>query len=162
MRRAALTLLLLAACGPGPKDPALAGPTFTVGALTFRVGSTGVVKEAGLLTFWLTSSPATCTDIFAAPVATTTFFSLAIEPPASGATSATVVPTKSFPAEGEALGRLERRTGGALDARVDAASGSVTWSVDAAGTLTLETLDVGFVGTTDRMVGGGLRLTACN
>lgn len=162
MRRAALALLLLAGCGPGPKDPAVAGPTFTVGAITFRVGSTGVVTGTDRLTFWLTSSPATCTDIFAAPVATTTFFSLTIRPPASGATSATVVPMKAFPADGEALGRLERRTGGGLDAGVDAASGSVTWSVATGGALTLTAFDVAFVGTTDRMVGGGLGLAACN
>jgi hypothetical protein len=159
---AAVALAALTSCGPGPADPGLPGPTFTVGDLTFRVASAGVVKGAGELTFWLTDAPSTCAAIAATPVQATTFFSLRVAPAAGGATTALVVPTTQFPAPGEAVARLERRTGGVLGPGYDGASGAVAWSVDAAGALTLTSFEVAFAGATGTMAGGGLRLAACN
>lgn len=158
----AAALAALSGCGAGPADPGVPGPTFTVGDITFRVASAGVVKGSGELTFWLTDAPSTCAAIAATPVLATTFFSLRVVPPAGGGTTAAVVPATQFPAPGQAVGRLERRTGGVLGPGYDGASGSVAWSVDGAGVTTLTAFEVAFEGASGTMAGGGLRLTACN
>ncbi len=152
---------MVAGCGGGGTDPGLQGPTFTVDTITFQVGSAGLEHGTSQVTFWLTDSPNTCEAILGTPQLTTTFFKLTVAPPASGL-SATVVPTKLTLAPGEALGSLARRTGTHLDASFEASSGTVSWSVDSMGKVTLAAFDVGFAGTADRMAGGGLLLATCN
>ena len=159
----ALTLALvgLTACGHGGIDSSVPGPTFKVGTITFQVNSTGLEHAGSEVTFWLTDRPNTCLAIQGTPVLTTTFFKLRVAPPSSGS-SASVVPGKLTLAPGEAFGSLELRTGTHLDAAYTATSGTVSWSLDAQGHVTLEAFDVGFDGTPDRMVGGGLILATCN
>lgn len=157
----ALAAAALAACGPGPVAPP-AGPTFTVGGITFRVASAGVERGAADLTLWLTDAPDTCAAIVGTPVQTTTFWKLRVAPPASGPTAATVVPPKPAPAPGEALGRLEQRTGGVPGLGYDAADGSLAWTAAADGTVTVDALDVGYQGAAGRVTGGGLAFRPCN
>lgn len=163
-RRAAAALSLalgLAGCGPGP-EVAPAGPTFTVGAITFRAGSAGVERQGGQLVFWLTDTPDTCQAIVGTPVQTTTFWRLRVAPPSSGATAASVVPPKLTLAPGEADGRLEQRTGGVAGTGHDAADGTISWTGGAAGPITVDALDVGYAGAAGRVTAAGLVFRACN
>lgn len=159
---AAALALALAGCGAGPVVGSQVGPTFTVGTLTFRVASAGVVRGAGELTLWLTDQPDTCLAIVATPSGTATYLSLRVAPPASGPTAAAVVAPKAFPAPGEALGRLERRQAGVPGAAYDTADGSLAWTANQDGSLALDAFDVGFSGAAERMTGGGLLLRPCN
>lgn len=138
----------LAACGPGPVGPP-AGPAFTVGGITFRVASVGLERGAGDFTLWMTDAPDACAAIVGTPVRTTTFWKLRVAPPASGATAAAVVPPRLAPTAGEAIGLLEQRTGGDLGLGYDAASGTLTWTTAADGTVTVDALDVGYVDRAD-------------
>jgi hypothetical protein len=161
-RLAALAVALpLAACGPGPVG-APAGPTFTVGGITFRVASAGVERGASGFTLWMTDAADTCQAIVGTPVQTTTFWKLEVAPPVSGSTAAAVVPPKLAPAPGEALGRLEQRTGGVPGPGYDAAEGALAWTLAADGTITVDALDVGYDGAAGRVTGDGLVFRPCN
>lgn len=157
----ALAALALAACGPGPVAPPT-GPTFTVGGITFHVASAGLERGAADVTLWMTDAPDTCAAIIGTPVQTTTFWKLRVAPAASGPTAAVVVPIKLAPSPGEAIGRLEQRTGGVAGLGYDAASGSLSWTAAADGTVTVDALDVGYAGTADRVVGSGLIFRPCS
>jgi len=166
----ALALVVLAAgCGLPPADAGQPPPEFTVGTITFRLVSGGVKRSGGLLHLYLSDQPDTCAAVAFTPVGTATYLVLDVAPPASGPLSATVVPPKLAPATGEAVGRLERRTGGALGLGYDAADGSLSWTPAPDGTVTVDALDVGFVdraapaaAVAGRVTGAGLVLRDCD
>lgn len=165
MRRApalaALAALAGAACGPGPVAPP-PGPVFTVGDVTFRASSAGLERGADDFTLWLTDAPDACAAIVGTPIQTTTFWRLRVAPPAGGALAAAVVPPKVAPGPGEAVGRLEQRTGGVPGPGYDAASGSLAWTAAADGTVTVDALDVGYAGAAGRVTATGLVFRPCN
>jgi len=164
-RRTRIALALaIAACseasgGPGNGSP---GPVdFTVGGMTFHVSSGAVATVGGVLTLFLTDQPDGCLAITYTPVGTATVFSLGVAPAADGTTSATVVSPRPVPAAGEAVGKLVRATHGVPDAGFDAADGSVSWTANADGSVTIVSLDVGFAGVPGRLSTGGWTIPRC-
>lgn len=160
--RLALALVALAAgCGLPSADAGQPPPEFTVGAITFRMVSGGVKRSGGLLHLYLSDQPDTCAAVAFTPVGTATYLVLDVAPPASGPFSAAVVPPKLAPEPGEAIGRLEQRTGGALGSSYDADAGVISWTGGATGPITVGAADIGFAPLAGRVVAAGLLLVEC-
>ena len=153
----------ISSCAPGGRGPADGGPPldFTIHGLAFSINSGAVVSANGALTFYLSDQPRACEAIRNVPVHTATTFSLRVAAQTDGTTRAAVVARKPTPSPGEAVGGLKQTTGTTQNASVDAADGSVAWSAGGDGTVYISTLDIGFVGTTDRLTAGQLTLTPC-
>jgi len=161
-RRAALALAAaLAACGDGTgRDPG-GGPTVMIGGVSFHLSSGGSLRRGGGLTLYVTDQVDTCSAIGAIPRGTVVTFQLAVAPRGDGTLAAAVVAGKSAPGPGEAVGGLSVATGGTVTATREASDGSVAWTADGTGAVTIATLDVGFAGTADRLQASGLRLASC-
>jgi hypothetical protein len=134
---------------------------FAIGGLAFHVSSGAVATVGGALTLFLTDQPDGCLAITYTPVGTATIFSLGVAAASDGTTRATVVPPKPAPAAGEAVGKLVRATHGIPDMGFDAADGSISWTANADGSVTIESLDVGFAGAAGRLTTGGLTIPRC-
>src|SRR5260221_784006 len=159
MRRTALALLILAACDTPGRDTGGTRVDFVISGITFHASSGAAVSASATLSLYLSDQPDTCLALSLIPVGTAITFSLHINPPTDGTTQATVV-AKTTPAPGEAIGNLQRATGGKPDATITAASGSVSWTANSDGSVGITSLDVGFTGTTDRLTTSGLTLAA--
>ncbi len=161
-RRAWIALALAACSGSSTGPGTVPGPVdFTIGGLEFHVASGAVAMVGGVLTLYLTDQPDGCLAVTYTPVGRTTIFSLGVAAAADGTTRATVVAPKPAPAPGEAVGNLRRATGGVPDASLDAADGSVSWTANADGSVTIDSLDVGFAGASGRLTTGGLTIPRC-
>lgn len=172
--RAGTCLALAAALGAGACTPSGGSwrdggqpVDFTIAGMRFHVSDGAVSASGGNLVFYLSDQPDACLAVIAIPVGTAMLLTLRVSPPPGGATAATVVPPNPAPplppspSPGQAMGGLVRATGGVPDASVDAANGSLAWTVNGDGSVTLTTIDVGFAGTTDRLTSWGLRLRPC-
>jgi hypothetical protein len=162
MRRT-LALLFFALCAcdtPGHRDTGGPRVDFVIAGITFHASSGAAVSSSGGLAFYLSDQPDTCLALGLVPVGTAITFSLHINPPADGTTQATVV-AKTTPAAGEANGSLQRATGGKPDTTIAAANGSVAWTANTDGSVGINSLDVGFTGTADRLTTSGLTLAHC-
>lgn len=145
-----LLFLLLAACGTsGGGGAVFDGGDYTVGSIAFHVASGAAVSSGGL-TLVLSDQPDTCQALSFVSTRTTTMLKLKVVPAADGTTRAAVVATQS-PAAGQASGSLAQATAGVQGTRYDAADGTVAWTVNNGGSVTLTTLDVGFSGATGRI-----------
>jgi hypothetical protein len=139
---------------------------FTIAGLEFHVSDGAVGTSGGNLVFYLSDQPDACMAVIAIPVGTAMLFTLHVSPPA-GASSATVVPPSPppplppLPSPGQAMGGLVRATGLVQNESVDAASGTVAWTVNGDGSVTITTIDVGFAETAGRLATYGLRLRPC-
>lgn len=154
---------LAGACdGPLPAHAPDGGPVvdFSIGGLSFHA-SDGAAVTTSTLDLYLSDQPSACDAISATPTGTAMTLKLRVVALASGEQRAAVVPPKATPAPGEAVGSLSRATRGIVNATLDAVDGSVSWTASATGAVTLTALDLGFSGTADRLVTGGLLLSPC-
>jgi hypothetical protein len=154
-------MLGLCACAEPSVPSGPPPPVFTLGSLTFQVSSAGARPSATGLSLYFSDQVDVCQAISFTPAGTWTKFTLAVAPQASGATSATVVGPKPSPAPGEAEGHLVRGTGGSTTATLDTASGAVTWTANADGSVSIASIDVGFAGISERIAGSTWFLRAC-
>ncbi len=134
---------------------------FVIGGIPFDLSSGAALAASGGWTLYVSDQVDTCLAVLQVPTMRMTLLELRVAPAADGTTVATVVPPKPTPAAGEAVGGITVRTGGTLNASLDAASGSVAWTANADGSVTVTALDVGFAGTADRLTTAGLHLRAC-
>ncbi len=161
--RAWMALALAAGCAGSSTPPATdhVPVDFTIGGLEVHVASGAAEMAGSVLTFYLTDQPDGCLAVTYTPVGRATILSLGVAAAADGTTRATVVPPKPAPAPGEAVGSLRRTIGGVPDAILDATDGSVSWMTNADGSVTIESLDVGFAGAAGRLTTGGLTIPGC-
>ena len=160
---AALLALGASGCGKGGSDPGGAPLEVTVGGKALQLVSGGVFRTNGQLRIHLTSSLDSCAAVNAIPVMTTTYLSFTVQPPTAGALAAAVLETANALQPGQATGRIQQQTGGAVTwAGFAASDGTLRWSGGATGDLTLEAIDVGFAGAAGRVTATGLLLRACN
>lgn len=155
---------VLAACSCGNPPSARSsgsGPDYVIGGIPFRPTSGAAIAGGGGLTLYVSDQVDTCLAVLQVPVQKMTLLELRVAPAADGTARATVVPPKPAPGAGEAVGGISVRTGGTLNASLDAIDGSVAWTAHADGSVTVGALDVGFSGTTDRLALVGLFLQAC-
>lgn len=162
--RAGAALVLAACACDTPGHAYTSGPPvdFSVAGIALHASSGAVVKASGQLSFYLSDQPSACLALSLVPVGRATTLSLHLVPPTDGTTRVTVVSPRPAPAAGQATGGLARVIGGKPDASVDASDGTVSWTTNADGSVRLDSLDVGFAGTGDRLVTSGLTLAACN
>lgn len=163
LRALALAAALAAGSCGNPASARGSGnaPDFVIGGIPLDLASGAALAVSGGLTLYVSDQVDTCLAVLQVPVMKTTLLELRVAPAADGTTAATVVPPKPAPAAGEAVGGITVRTGGTLNASLDAASGSVAWTANADGSVTVTSLDVGFAGTADRLTTAGLHLRAC-
>ena len=161
---AILTSVLACSCGTASSAPD-GGPTppvdFTIGAISFHISSGAAQIRGSVVVLTLSDQLDTCAALAFTPVGRATMLSLKVAAATDGTNRATVVAPKLAPAPGEAVGAIVRATGGREDARADAVSGSVAWTLDSAGAATVTSIDVGFAGTSDRLTTHGLNLPHC-
>jgi hypothetical protein len=159
--RICLAALLASCSGAATHAPDAGARDFSIGGIAFHLSSGAVVKSGGL-SFVFSDQPDACLALKYVPVGAATTFTLRVAPAADGMTQATVVANKPSPGAGEAVGGIVRATGGQKDAGADASNGSVAWTANADGSITVNSLDVGFAGTADRLTTGGWTLPACS
>lgn len=172
LRRAARLATVMAALGAGcgsgtAAPPASGGPVdFTIGGLAIHFSSGAAAVVGGVLTLYLIDLPAACATLTNVstgnpPLGKLTTLAVRVVADSSGNTGATVVAPTPVPPPGHAAGSLVQKLSGAVSATFDLADGTVAWTTDSSGNVTLVSVDVGFAGTTDRLVSRGLYLPAC-
>lgn len=161
MRGALIAAFLLACDTPGSRQGGGPPVDFTIGALAFHLSSGVTVAPAGGgMTFDLSDQADTCMALQLVPVQPEILFSLHVSLPTDGSTRATVV-TTPVPGPGQATGSITQSTGGNQDAQFAASDGSVSWTANADGSTTIDSIDVGFAGAAGRLTTYGLTLSAC-
>jgi hypothetical protein len=155
-------LLCVASCALDNRRPDVdGGLDFDLGGIPFRIASGAARLEGQALALYLTDQPDGCLAITQIPVGPATIFTLRVAPELDGTRSASVVQRQIAPLPGQAMGGLATLTGGVPTGGLDAIDGTVTWRDNPDGTTTIVTLDVGFVGTPDRLRGAEWRIPAC-
>lgn len=154
--------LTLASCGnPGSAHGRGRGPDFVIGGIPVTLSSGAAFAAAGGAALYVSDQVDTCLAVLQVPTMTVTLFQLQVAAQADGTTAATVVARKPAPAPGEAVGGISVSTGGTPSATLDASDGAVAWTANPDRTLMVTALDVGFAGTSDRLVASGLLLQPC-
>lgn len=164
-----LLALTLVACGHDNAQLGDGGDPldFVIRGIDLRVGSGTVRSSGGTLQLYLTDQPDACLAVTQTPTGAATFFSLRINPPTDGTTAAVIVAPKGTLAPGEAYGGVLRQLAGTTEANVATASGRVAWRVNpprtdgTSGGYAIDTLDVGFEGTPERLTLGAVTVPAC-
>lgn len=165
--------LALSACGDSSYVPPVppGGPLdFTIDGLDFHISSGGFIRSGQQFTLFFTNQPNTCTAVLLIPQQIFLSLMLKVSPPADGTSTATIgAPSPVvFPPNGKAGGQLSRLAPSQSPPFqlpmqvVDSSGGTVTWQLNADGTITVVLLDMDFAGTTDRLVTRYLTIPPCN
>jgi hypothetical protein len=165
--------LALAACADPPNVPPVppGGPLdFTIDGLSFHISSGGFIRSGQQFTIYFTDQPNTCTAVLLIPQQIFLSLLLKVSPPSDGTSTATIgAPSPVvYPPSGMAGGQLSKLAPSlsppyqVAQQVVASASGTVTWQANADGTITVLLLDMGFTGTTDRLVTHSLTIPPCN
>jgi hypothetical protein len=150
--RAVLALAFALACGCAA-DHTRSGDggvlDLEIDGIAFRLSSGGAVTARGALVLYLTDQPDACAAITHIPAGRATVFRLEV---GAAAGSSSIAP---------GAGDLRVSAAGVDEQKLEVSDGTVAWSTNADGTVSVAQLDVGFVGTTDRLRATGLQLEAC-
>lgn len=162
----ALLSALAAACGDAtPRGTPSPGIDFSLNGVAYHLGTGAVVRPAGtsLLKLYFSDQPDTCFAITFQPQQTMTLLEVDVAPPDAGPTTSTVIAggVLSTPGAGEAVATLSVSTHGTVSSSRDATAGTVAWGVNGDRSATLYTLDLGFAGTSDRLVAPVVTIPAC-
>ncbi|MGZ6097777.1 MAG: hypothetical protein ACXWLL_05240 [Myxococcaceae bacterium] len=152
---AALLVALATGCtDAGPYDPDAGFPPFdvTIGGVRLVANSSAAVASGNVFTVLISDQPNACQqyDIYPNRIWTTLFLKLATG--TSTPTVGTVVPGISLPGPGQVSGKLVKATAAQPpSASLDAQDGTVTWRSNSDSSVTIESMDIGFAGTSDRL-----------
>jgi hypothetical protein len=164
-RLAAILLVVASGCtdtsGARGADGSTGGDEFTVGTLDFHVSSGTARIAGGVLAFYLTDQPDACLAITSAPILSTVVLSLKVVAQVDGTTMASVAAPRTTPLPGQASGNLVQQVGGATTKSYDAASGSISWSLNSDGRYSIPAIDVGFADVSGRVTLAGLTVGVC-
>jgi len=157
--------LLLSGCDVGgPFNPDAGQPAFdvTIGGVHLRANSSAAVAFGNVFTILLSDQPNACQQYGHFPVQTWTTLTLKIAASTSVPTVGQVVSGQALPGPGQVVGTLVQATGDNPPmASIDATSGTVTWTSNSDLSVNLLSMDVGFVGTNDRLQTQGIGIPAC-
>ncbi len=153
---------LLGACDTPATRAGPPPPQFYVDGVLLTASSGAAVPTATGYALYISDHADTCTDVMAVPQQTLTLLTLKVTP-AGGTNAATVgAPIDALPAAGQGYGELTVTTKGVANVTPkDTSDGSISWSVGSDGSVTIEAMDLGFAGTTDRIQASGLFLRHC-
>ena len=161
----AVTLALAAsACGdPAPRGTPSPGIDFTVKGVPYHLGTGTVERSGALLKLYLSDQPDTCFAVSFTPVGRMSLLEIDVAPPASGPNVATVAGggVATVPAPGQAVATLRTSVQGTILSSIDAAGGTISWTVNADRSLTIDTLDLTFAGTTDGLAAASQTIPPC-
>jgi hypothetical protein len=162
---AAALVALLAACNEGgPYNPDAGFPAFdvTIGGVRLVANSSAAVANGNVFTVLLSDQPNACQQYGHFPTRTWTTLTLVLATGTTSPTVGTVVPQQGVPGPGQVVGELIQATADLPpSAALDASDGTVTWKSNTDLSVTLQSMDVGFEGTTDRLSVQNIGVPSC-
>ena len=162
---AALLLTLAAGCSDGgPFDPDAGRPAFdvTIGGVRLVANSAAAIASGNVFTVLLSDQPNACQQYGHFPARTWTTLTMKLAASTTTPTVGTVVPQQALPGPGQVVGTLVKATADQPpSANLDAQDGTVTWRSNIDFSVTLESMDVGFAGTADRLQVQNVGVPAC-
>lgn len=152
---AALVALLVAGCNDGgPFNPDAGFPAFdvTIGGVHLVASSSAAIANGNVFTILLSDQPNACQQYGHYPARTWTTLSLVMAASTTSPTVGTVVAQQAVPGPGQVVGALVQATADLPpSASLGATDGTVTWKSNTDFSVTLQSMDVGFEKTTDRL-----------
>jgi hypothetical protein len=162
---AAALVALLAACNEGgPYNPDAGFPAFdvTIGGVRLVANSSAAVANGNVFTVLLSDQPNACQQYGHFPTRTWTTLTLVLATGTTSPTVGTVVPQQGVPGPGQVVGELIQATADLPpSAALDASDGTVTWKSNTDLSVTLQSMDVGFEGTADRLTVQNIGVPSC-
>lgn len=156
-------LALLAACARDNQAPDGDGGTIpSIGGIDFRIASGAARVANGVLGLYLSDQPDACLAITQVPVGMSTTLSMLVSPAGDGKTAVAIVPGLITPGPGQGIAEIAAQIGSRVTLSYDASNGTITWTANGDGSTTIDTLDLGFSGTSDRLVETGLTVPSCD
>lgn len=162
---ATLLVVLATACDMGgPFNPDAGFPAFdvTIGGVRLVANSSMAIASGNVFTVWLSDQPNACQQYGHFPARTWTTLKMKLAASTSTPTVGTVVPQEGVPGPGQVVGTLVKATANLPpSANLDAQDGTVTWRSNTDYSVTLQSIDVGFAGTSDRLTVQNIGVPAC-
>jgi hypothetical protein len=162
---ALLVLALVSACDEGgPFNPDAGFPAFdvTIGGVHLRANSSAAIASGNVFTVLLSDQPNACQQYGHFPVQTWTTLTLVLATGTSTPTVGTVVAQQAVPGPGQVVGNLIQATSDMPpSANLDAVDGTVTWKSNTDFSVSLQSMDIGFEGTGDRLQVSNIGVPAC-
>ena len=124
--------------------------------------SSAAVANGNVFTVLLSDQPNACQQYGHFPTRTWTTLTLVLATGTTSPTVGTVVPQQGVPGPGQVVGELVQATADLPPtANLDANDGTVTWKSNTDFSVTLQSVDVGFEGTTDRLMVQSIGVPSC-
>ena len=162
---ATLLLMLATACDMGgPFNPDAGFPAFdvTIDGVRLVANSSAAIASGNVFTILLSDQPNACQQYGHFPARTWTTLTLVLAASTTTPTVGTVVPQQAVPGPGQVVGMLVQATADKPPTvSLDASDGTVTWKSNADFSVSLQSMDVGFAGTGDRLRVQNVGVPAC-
>jgi hypothetical protein len=154
-RSAPLLLALVAGCDPGGSyNPDAGLPAFdvTIGGVRLVASSSAAIASGNVFTVLLSDQPNACQQYGHFPTRTWTTLTLVLATGTTTPTVGTVVSQQAVPGPGQVVGALVQGTADLPPSKsLSATDGTVTWKSNSDFSVSLQSMDVGFAGTADRL-----------
>lgn len=158
-------MALVAACDEGgPFNPDAGLPAFdvTIGGVRLVANSSAAIANGNVFTVLLSDQPNACQQYGHFPTRTWTTLSLVLATGTTSPTVGTVVPQQAVPGPGQVVGQLVQATADLPPSKSLAATdGTVTWKSNSDFSVSLQSMDVGFAGTADRLQVSSIGVPPC-
>jgi len=167
VRLFALVLLvaLASSCdNGGPFNPDAGLPAFdvTIDGVRLVANSSAAIANGNIFTVLLSDQPNACQQYGHYPTRTWTTLTLVLATGTTSPTVGTVVAQQAVPGPGQVVGQLVQATADLPPSKsLDATDGTVTWKSNTDFSVSLQSMDVGFAGTTDRLRVSSVGVPAC-
>ena len=160
-----LLMALVAGCDQGgPFNPDAGFPAFdvTIDGVRLVASSSAAIANGNVFTVLLSDQPNACQQYGHFPTRTWTTLTLVLATGTTTPTVGTVVPQQAVPGPGQVVGQLVQATADLPPSKsVDATDGTVTWKSNTDYSVSLQSMDVGFDGTSDRLQVSNIGVPPC-
>jgi len=134
----------------------------TIGGIRLRANSSAAINSGNVFTVLISDQPNACQQYGHYPALTWTTLTLVMAAGTTSPTMGVVVPQQGVPGPGQVVGALVKATADNPPiANLNVADGGVTWKSNTDLSLTIQSMDVGFEGTTDRLQATDLGIPHC-
>lgn len=161
-----LLLALSSGCDEGgPFNPDAGLPAFdvTIGGVRLVANSSAAIASGNVFTVLLSDQPNACQQYRHFPTRTWTTLTLVLATGSTTPTVGTVVPQQAVPGPGQVVGALVQATANLPPSvNLDATDGTVTWKSNTDFSISLQSMDVGFAGTPDRLRVSNIGVPPCS
>ena len=133
-----------------------------VGGVELRANSSAAVASGNVFTILLSDQPNACQQYGHFPAMTWTTLSMKVAADQNTPTVGTVAPQQGLPGPGQVVGALVKATADLPPvASLGLQEGTVTWKSNSDFSVTIQSMDVGFAGTADRLRAGPFTVPPC-